>query len=527
MRVISIRRIALMAALAILAVPNAASPAHAEGGCAVGYSDAGFGYCQAALVATGGLQTLPVPAGVTRMQITVTGGKGGMSLDQGTGSGSPGGLGGREIANVPVTPGAVLSIVVGQTGGVADLITPPPAPYGGGGAPGGPYGGFGGGGTFVFSSATGLLIAAGGGGGGGYDYNPDARGQAVPQQAQGGAGSGASAANDGHSVAFCCDTTTPPPPHVAPGGGKGATPAGPGTGGIPDPSGIPGFGPSDGNPGQGPATGVASLGVGGAGPPGSGASGCFDSWAAGGGGGYYGGGSGGNIACDLEGGGGGGGAGYVVAGSTGTLSTTGFQAGDGTASIVYIRKAPSAPSGVKAVPGMATSKTGPLTVSFTAGAANGSPITKFVATCSSTNGGAAHSVAGTKSPIVVTSLTTAKTYRCVVKATNAIGSSPASTAAPAAVVGAPMPPVNVHAVRVTKGQVTVSWVASSGNGSPNTNFNVACVSSNGGASSGSGAPKSPVRIILLTPNKKYTCTVKGINKRGTGLPSAPSPQVIP
>jgi hypothetical protein len=510
-----------IAAIAALAVPVTGTSANADGGCAVGFKDQGFGVCEAALVATGALQTRAVPAGVTSMQLIVTGGEGGMSLDQGTGSGSPGGLGGRESATVPVTPGATLQIVVGQTGGVADLINPPTPPHGGGGAPGGPYGGYGAGGTFVFSSATGLLIAAGGGGGGGYDYNPDASGQAVPQGAGGGAGSGTASAGDGASVAFCCDTTFPPPTHVAPGGGKGATTTGPGAGGVPVGA-NPGFGPSDGNPGQGPATDPLNLGVGGAGPASPGTSGCFDSWAGGGGGGYYGGGSGGNISCDLEGGGGGGGAGFVRAGATGATSGTGVQSGDGTALIRYTRRAPSAPTGVKAVPGPTTTATGPLRVSFVAGASNGSPITKYTVTCTSTNKGVTATKTGAKSPITVTRLTTGKTYKCTVKATNARGTSPASAPTPAAVVGAPRSPTSVKALRVAKGQLKVTFLPGANNGSPITNFTATCTSTNKGVTAKKTGAKSPITVTGLTAGKTYQCTVAAANVRGAGLPSAPS-----
>src|SRR5262249_49141448 len=62
---------------------------------------------------------------------------------------------------------------------------------------------------------------------------------------------------------------------------------------------------------------------------------------------------------------------------------------------------PAAPSGVKAVKIAA----GSLKVSFGAGAANGSAITAFTATCASKNGGATKSKSGMAGPITVTSLT--------------------------------------------------------------------------------------------------------------------------
>ena len=520
-------RVFLLFALVAVAVPvGGFSGASADGGCGAGFSDNGFGVCVASLVATGALQTLAVPAGVTKMTVTIAGGQGGWSLDQGTGSGAPGGLGGKESATVPVTPGATLSIVIGQTGGVADLINPPPAPYGGGGAPGGGYGGYGGGGSFVFASNAGLLIAAGGGGGSGYDYNPDASGLGGVQQAPGGAGAGASTAGDGQSVAFCCDPTFNPPPHVAPGGGKGATPTAPGTGGVPVGA-NPGFGPSDGNPGQGPATAPDSLGVGGAGPAGSGASGCFSSWAGGGGGGYYGGGSGGNIACDLEGGGGGGGGGYVTPLATNAQTFVGVQADDGQATITYNRSTlvPSPPSGVKAVSGSTTTAIGSLTVSFTAGANNGSAIKSFTATCTLSNGSAPKSKTGAKSPIAVTGVATAKAYKCTVKATNARGTSLPSAPSLAAIVGSPAVPTGVKATKVKSGQLSVKFIAGANNGKPVASYTATCSPTSGGVAKSKTGAASPLTVTSLTPGKTYRCTVFAKNVRGAGLKSIPSSPV--
>jgi hypothetical protein len=522
------RRVGLLLVPIALAVPVGGLPgASAEGGCGAGFTDNGFGVCAANLVATGGLQTLTVPAGVTKMTMTVAGGQGGWSLDQGTGSGAPGGLGGMQSATVPVTPGATLSIVIGQTGGVADLINPPPAPYGGGGAPGGGYGGYGGGGSFVFSSNAGLLIAAGGGGGSGYDYNPDASGLGGVQQAPGGAGAGASAAGDGRSVAFCCDPTFNPPPHVPPGGGNGATPTAPGAGGVPVGA-IPGFGPSDGNPGQGPATAPNSLGVGGAGPAGSGASGCFSSWAGGGGGGYYGGGSGGNIACDLEGGGGGGGGGYVTPLATNAHTFLGVQAGDGQATLTYNRSTlvPSPPTGVKAISGSTTTATGSLTVSFAAGANNGSAITSFTATCTLSNGGAPKSKTGVRSPIIVAGVATAKAYKCTVKATNARGTSLPSTASLAVIVGTPAAPTGVKATKAKSGQLSVKFTPGANNGKPVTSFTATCSPTSSGVAKSKVGAASPLTVTSLSPGKTYKCTVFAKNVRGAGQKSIPSPAAI-
>ena len=100
----------------------------------------------------GTVQTYTVPAGVTRVTITATGGSGGgTSLNN-----RPGGNGASMSARVAVTPGETLQILVGKSGSGAT------------------YGAAGGGGSFVtrtsFTTAN-LLVAAGGGGGANFNTN--------------------------------------------------------------------------------------------------------------------------------------------------------------------------------------------------------------------------------------------------------------------------------------------------------------------------------------------------------------------
>src|SRR5204862_1410476 len=97
----------------------------------------------------------------------------------------------------------------------------------------------------------------------------------------------------------------------------------------------------------------------------------------------------------------------------------------------------AAPRAVTVVSAWTSTATGSLRVSFTPGATNGSPITSFAATCTSTNGGITRTASGTASPIAVASLTTGKAYTCAVKATNARGVGAASTSSAPVVGGAP------------------------------------------------------------------------------------------
>lgn len=191
---------------------------------------------------TGSVQTYTVPVGVTSIQIEAFGAQGG---------GTYGGYGGRSLATVPVTPGAVLEVYVGEK----PLVQLGPGGFNGGGAVatlpcgGGSDGWPGGGASDVRTSAAlaDRMIVAGGGGGQGWSNGV------------GGAGGGLSG-EDGEA-SWIVDTN-----------GKAGTPASGGAGGA-----YGGFPPA--------GTGVEGVG---------GNSGPLDTYCTGGGGGggWYGGGGG-------------------------------------------------------------------------------------------------------------------------------------------------------------------------------------------------------------------------------------------
>jgi len=97
---------------------------------------------------TGAPQTFTVPTGITEITVSVSGAQGGSSTNPG-GTVVSGGMGTNVQSTLPVTPGTMLTVVVGGQGGNA-------ANEGAGG----------GGGSFIIDGNT-LLIAAGGGGGAG------------------------------------------------------------------------------------------------------------------------------------------------------------------------------------------------------------------------------------------------------------------------------------------------------------------------------------------------------------------------
>jgi hypothetical protein len=245
-----------------------------------------------------GFYLIAVPPGVTQMTFDLYGAQG-----SGGNAASTGGLGGRAMATIDVTPGATLQLNVGGAGdnGVH------PGYNGGGGHSPLTGGGNGGGKTDLrLNDGTTILLLAGGGGGGGADSVGVVGGNGGPGGAMttvtgmGGDGTPHGGANGG-------------------GGGGGGTDAAGGMGGAGGTGTFSGSNGSDGSAGQG--------GQGGDG---------FNFGGGGGGGGIFGGGGGGGggagASGNAPGGGGGGGSSF---GPVGTTFEIGVRSGDGSAVVSY------------------------------------------------------------------------------------------------------------------------------------------------------------------------------------------------
>lgn len=241
---------------------------------------------------TGAVQTYTVPPGVTAVFIDASGAAGGTSLGYAPGTGV------RIGAEVPVTPGETLSVLVGGEGS--------PSSGGGGG---------GGGGSFVFTSGGVLLVAAGGGGGAGstgngYDAQVGTSGHDGGDSTFGGAG-GTDGSGGGAATAFSAN------------GGGGGGWLGDGGNGVGTGSGEGGHRVSS----PGDAAGGAPGADGGGGGYGGGGGG--SDVGGGGGGGYSGGGGGYGEGDDGAGGGGS----YVTPSATLSLSAIHESAEPGSVTI--------------------------------------------------------------------------------------------------------------------------------------------------------------------------------------------------
>lgn len=195
--------------------------------------------------------------------------------------------------------------------------------------------------------------------------------------------------------------------------------------------------------------------------------------------------------------------------------------GTGPASGISLSATPTA--GVPGAPTAVTAARGneKATVSFTPPASDGgTAITSYTVT-SSVGGKTA---TGPGSPIEVGGLTNGTAYAFNVKATNAIGTGPAS-AFSTAVTPATIPNAPTLG-KVTAGvlQATVAFTPPAFNGgSPITGYIV--TSSPGGIVKTGTA--SPITVTGLTYDVEYTFTVMAANVLGTSVPSAVSAKVKP
>jgi hypothetical protein len=246
----------------------------------------------------GGPEIFTVPDGVTTVEVDAKGAAGGAS------GGVAGGQGGEESGSLSVTPGEILTVVVGGQGNGPTGTAGGDGGDGGGGgggtgATGNAGGAGGGGGSFVFDDSGDLVVAAGGGGGSGNGTC------STTDPVDGGVGGG-----DIGDAGGCNE------------GGHGATQSGPGAGGADS------GGSTDGTIGSGPAEGD-DPGAGGGG-------GSADFGGGGGGGGYYGGGGG------ADDNGGGGGSGFDGGLTHPNTPITGDNDGDGVVTFTYAT--PAAPA---------------------------------------------------------------------------------------------------------------------------------------------------------------------------------------
>jgi hypothetical protein len=199
--------------------------------------------------------------------------------------------------------------------------------------------------------------------------------------------------------------------------------------------------------------------------------------------------------------------------------------------VVPVATAPSAPTNIVATPG-ATS----VTLSWSAPANGGPSITGYNVYDGTTPGGesatAVNTTLITTTTTTVTGLTGGTTYYFIVKAVNAVGSSPASSEVFAIPGGtAPDAPTGAHAA-AGFGSATVTWTApASSGGSAISSYKVTAADSttpaNGGQTCTWTTGTLTCTVTGLTDGDSYTFTVTAINSVGTSAASTVSNAVTP
>ncbi|MFP5445738.1 MAG: fibronectin type III domain-containing protein, partial [Betaproteobacteria bacterium] len=207
------------------------------------------------------------------------------------------------------------------------------------------------------------------------------------------------------------------------------------------------------------------------------------------------------------------------------IATGGYQ--NGSSSLVRSVRAlyfaaavaPDAPTGLTAVAG-----NGAATLSWTAPANHGgSAILSYTVTGTPAGGGTAAGCPATApaTTCTVSGLSNGVAYNFTVTATNAVGTSSASTSASATPQGVPDAPTGLTAV-AGNGAVTLSWTAPANNGgSAILSYTVTGAPAGGGATVGcpATAPATSCTVSGLTNGVAYTFTVTATNAAGTSSPS--------
>ena len=200
------------------------------------------------------------------------------------------------------------------------------------------------------------------------------------------------------------------------------------------------------------------------------------------------------------------------------------QLWDGTAWLNITMAPPETPTSLSAI-----ESTTSVAISFTAGAANGSPITNYKYALS-TDGGSTYgsftalSPADFTTPITVSGLSMNTTYHVKLKAVNDLGDSVASSAVSFTTEGVPATPTSLSASNETGDSVAIAFTAGAANGASISNYKYAVSTDNVTYSAFAALSPAdfttPVTVSGLTPGTLQYIKLKAVNSNGDSAASA-------
>ena len=156
---------------------------------------------------------------------------------------------------------------------------------------------------------------------------------------------------------------------------------------------------------------------------------------------------------------------------------------------------------------------------------SGAPITRFDASCASSDGGTTRTGTAAASPVGVANLSKGKTYRCSVTATNVKGTSVPSGVSAAIVVPAAAPTgVSASAPTASNRRTYVVFTKVAG-GPPVTTYLVRCVPVGGGTTLTATGKNSGIFVTNLVRGTSYRCSVNATYNGQNGAISTPSNQI--
>ena len=203
-----------------------------------------------------------------------------------------------------------------------------------------------------------------------------------------------------------------------------------------------------------------------------------------------------------------------------------IQVWDGTSWLNITLAPPETPTSLSATALSTTS----VSVAFTAGGANGSPITNYKYALSTDSGSTYGSFtavdpADITTPITISGLTQNTAYYIKLKAVNDMGDSVASAAVSITTLNLAAAPTSLSAGSITTTSVDISFTPGSQGGSAITNYQYA-ISTDSGSTYGSftalnpADAASPITITGLTANTAYYVKIKAVNTEGAGAESS-------